>query len=112
MYFRAAAIWRLASGQFPLSLSRSLHPSCRNTRIGLRCVLRISPGYTSPPRMLVKLPIVLSTLENRSGRSHATVNEQIPPELAPQIARPAGSDRNFATFATSGRISFSRNRAY
>src|SRR5438270_13890704 len=62
--------------------------------------------------MFVKLPMVLSTLENMSGRSHAAVNEQIPPELAPQIARPAASDRNFTPLATSARISCSRNLAY
>src|SRR5690349_2581413 len=62
--------------------------------------------------MLVKLPTWLSTFENRSGRSHAAVNAQIPPELIPQIARPAASDRNFTVFPTSGRISFSRKLAY
>src|SRR4051812_34376163 len=112
MYRSDAAICWFASGQLPWSLSRSLHPSCRNTRTGFGGVLRISPGYTSPPRMLVKLPTDESTFENRSGRSHAAVNAQMPPELAPQIARPAGSARNFTDFATSGRISCSRNRAY
>ena len=41
--------------------------------------------------MLVKLPIVLMTLRNWSGRCQATVNAQIAPELAPAIARFSGS---------------------
>jgi hypothetical protein len=41
--------------------------------------------------MFVKLPIVLSTLWNWSGRSHATVNAAIAPELAPPIAWSSGS---------------------
>src|SRR4051794_26201149 len=106
------AIDRFASGQFPCRLSRSPDPSCRKTRIGLRSVLRIRPGYTSPPRMFVKLPTCESTFENRSGRSHAAVNAQMPPELIPQIARPEASLRSFTLFPTSGRISFSRKLAY
>src|SRR5688572_25233729 len=62
--------------------------------------------------MFVKLPTCDSTFENRSGRSHAAVKAQIPPELMPQMARPAASDRSFTVFPTSGRISFSRNLAY
>jgi len=37
--------------------------------------------------MLVKLPMWLMTLRNWSGRSHATVNAAMPPELAPQTPR-------------------------
>ncbi len=62
--------------------------------------------------MLVKLPTWLSTLLNRSGRSQATVKAQMPPELMPQIARPAASVRSLYCLPTSGRISFSRKRAY
>ena len=40
--------------------------------------------------MLVKLPIVLMTLRNWSGRCHATVNAQMAPELAPAIAAVVG----------------------
>ena len=36
----------------------------------------------------------------------------MPPELMPPIARPAASGRNLYVLATSGRISFSRKRAY
>ena len=35
--------------------------------------------------MFVKLPIVLTTLRNWSGRCQATVNAQIAPELAPEM---------------------------
>ena len=38
--------------------------------------------------MFVKLPTWLSTLLNASGRSQATVNAQMPPELMPPIAGP------------------------
>src|SRR5262245_54048898 len=62
--------------------------------------------------MLVKLPTWLSTLLNRSGRSQATVNAQMPPLLMPQMARPAASLRRLYDLATSGSISFSRKRAY
>ncbi len=62
--------------------------------------------------MFVKLPIHESTLLNSFGRSHATVNAQMPPLLAPEIARLAASWRSFTVFSTSGRISSSRNRAY
>ena len=41
--------------------------------------------------MLVKLPTWLSTLLNRSGRSQADGEAQMPPELIPPIARPAAS---------------------
>src|SRR5262245_47163230 len=112
MYRSDAAIDRFAKGQLPCRLSRSLHPSCNNTRIGFRSVLRISPGYTSPPRLFVKLPTWDNTLLKRSGRSEAAVNAQMPPELLPQMARPAASVRSFTDFATSGRISDSRKRAY
>ena len=37
--------------------------------------------------MLVKLPTQESTLLNSSGRSQATVNAQMPPLLAPAMAR-------------------------
>ena len=62
--------------------------------------------------MFVKLPIHESTLLNSFGRSHATVKAQMPPLLAPEIARLAASCRSFTVFSTSGRISSSRNRAY
>ncbi len=62
--------------------------------------------------MFVKLPTWLSTLLNRSGRSHAAVKAQMPPELMPPIARPAASGRRLYFFATSGKISFSRKRTY
>ena len=62
--------------------------------------------------MAVKLPMWLTTLRNWSGRSHATVNAQIPPLLIPQIARPSGSSVILYSLPTSGRISSSRNRAY
>ena len=40
--------------------------------------------------MFVKLPVQEITLLNSFGRSHATVNAQMPPLLWPAIARPAG----------------------
>src|ERR1043166_6209200 len=58
--------------------------------------------------------MVESTLRNWSGRSHATVNAQIPPELDPQIARVSGSPV-IATeyrFVTNGMTSPIRNLAY
>ena len=42
--------------------------------------------------MFVKLPIVLITLRNWSGRCQATVKAQIAPELAPEIARSGRRD--------------------
>ena len=65
-----------------------------------------------PLAMFVKLPIQDSTLLNSFGRSQATVNAQMPPLLAPEMARLAASRRSFTVFSTSGRISSSRNRAY
>ena len=53
--------------------------------------------------MFVKLPIHESTLLNSSGRSQATVKAQIPPLLAPAIARLAASWRSFTVFSTSGQ---------
>ena len=47
-----------------------------------------------------------------SGSFAATVNAQIPPLLAPAMARPAASFLRLAVFSTSGRISSSRKRAY
>ena len=59
----------------------------------LRFALRLTNEgrVTYPPRMLVKLPIQLTTLRNLSGRSHAMVNAAMPPLLIPAIAQPAGS---------------------
>src|SRR3954471_24607366 len=62
--------------------------------------------------MLVNDPMLVNTLRNWSGRSHATVNAQMPPELAPAIIRPSGLAESLYCFATSGRISSSRNLAY
>ena len=63
--------------------------------------------------MFVKLPTWLSTLRKWSGRSHATVNAQMPPELMPQIARRLGIAASGCTSSpTSGRISSIRKRAY
>src|ERR1043166_333873 len=64
--------------------------------------------------MLVKLPIVESTLRNWSGRSQATVKAQIPPELEPQVARRSGSAvmASEYLFVTKGMASFSKNLAY
>ena len=53
--------------------------------------------------MFVKLPTCESTFEKRSGRSQAAVKAQIPPELMPQIARPAASSRSFTCFADLGQ---------
>ena len=44
--------------------------------------------------MLVKLPICEQTRPKRSGRFQAAVNAQMAPELAPPIARSAGSVRS------------------
>ena len=54
----------------------------------------------------------LITLLNDAGRSHATVNEQMPPLDDPQIARISGSCESGHFFSTSGKISSSKNRAY
>ena len=62
--------------------------------------------------MFVKLPIHDMTRLNSSGRSQATVNAQMPPLLAPPMARLPASCRSFTVFSTSGRISSSRKRAY
>src|SRR3954467_7391251 len=62
--------------------------------------------------MFVNEPMVESTLWNTSGCSHAAVNEQMPPELAPQIACSSGSFETGHCFSTSGRVSSRRNRAY
>ena len=62
--------------------------------------------------MFVKLPMLDRTFRNISGRSHATVNAQIPPELEPQIARISGSAVKLYSWAKSGRISSQMNRAY
>ena len=51
----------------------------------------------------MKLPTWLSTLLNRSGRSQATVNAQMPPELMPQMARPAASWPEFHRLAHLGQ---------
>ena len=61
--------------------------------------------------MFVKLPMWLRTLRKASGRSQATVNEQMPPELAPPIARASGSFVRLYRAATSGRSSSIRNVA-
>ena len=42
--------------QEPCWLFRSCRPSCKNTRIGFRCVFRTSHGILCPPRMLTKDP--------------------------------------------------------
>ena len=52
----------LARGQLPQRLSRSVEPSCRNTRMGRLACWRMSVGQTWPPRMLTKLPMWLMTL--------------------------------------------------
>ena len=65
-----------------------------------------------PLAMFVKLPIQETTLLNSFGRSQATVKAQMPPLLAPRMARLAASVRSFTVFSTSGRISSSRKRAY
>lgn len=75
-------------------------------------VLRMIPGMTSPPRMLVKLPTWLRTLPNMSGRSQATTKAQMPPLLMPPIPREAGSLRKGMVLLISGMISLSKKRAY
>ena len=60
-------------------------------RIGFFSVFRTMSAYAWPPRRLVKLPIMLSTLRNSLGRSHATVKAAIAPELAPPMPRRSGS---------------------
>jgi hypothetical protein len=62
--------------------------------------------------MLVKLPMWLTTLPNDSGRSHATVNAAIAPELLPEMARPAGSEVRLSPFVASGSSSSRRKRAF
>ena len=49
--------------------------------------------------MFVKLPIQETTLLNSFGRSQATVKAQMPPLLAPEIARLAASCRSFTVFS-------------
>jgi hypothetical protein len=61
--------------------------------------------------MLVKLPMWLNTLWKASGRSHATVNAQMPPELAPAIARWSGSVVRLYFLPTSGSSSSMTKRA-
>ena len=61
--------------------------------------------------MFVKLPMWLITLPKLSGRSHATVKAQMPPLLAPAIARIAGSLERFSSASTRGRTSSCRKRA-
>ncbi len=62
--------------------------------------------------MFVKLPMWLTTLRKESGLSQATVNAQMPPELAPTIARPSGSLVRLYLWPISGRSSSIRKRAY
>ncbi len=50
-----------------------------------------------------KAPTWLSTLLKASGRSQAVMNEQIPPELMPQIARPGGAIGELIFFAHLGQ---------
>ena len=57
----------------------------------------------SPPRMLVKLPMRLSTRRNASGRSQAAVKAQMPPELMPQMARSFGSVDSLYCLADLGQ---------
>ena len=47
----------------------------------------MSVGYTLPPRRPTYVPIALKTRRNESGRSHAAVNAQIAPLLAPAMQR-------------------------
>src|SRR5436190_21310424 len=58
--------------------------------------------------------MVESTFRNWSGRSQATVNAQIPPELEPQIARISGSAviASEYLFVTKGMTSLIKNLAY
>src|ERR1051325_7553250 len=64
--------------------------------------------------MFVKLPMVDNTFRNWSGRSHATVNAQIPPELDPHVARISGSLVIASEYllVTNGSASSIRNRDY
>lgn len=41
------------------------------------------PSWAGRYAMAVKLPMKLTTFRNASGRSHATVNAQMPPEEFP-----------------------------
>ena len=60
--------------------------------------------------MFVKLPICEQTRPKRSGRFQAAVKAQMPPELAPPMARLAGVGPGACNFATQcGIASFSRN---
>ena len=51
----------------------------------------------------MKLPMWLSTLRKASGRSHATVNAQMPPELCPAMACSSGSGGSSAS-TTPARV--------
>src|SRR4051812_45156620 len=64
--------------------------------------------------MFVKLPTYEKTLWNESGRNHATLNAQMPPDDPPAIARPSGSSVIFSSyrFFTSGSTSSIRNFEY
>ena len=80
--------------------------------MGLFSNLRISDGYSSPPRSETYVPTALKTRRNALGRSHAAVKAQIAPELEPEISRSFGSVLRLYDFETSGMISSSRNLAY
>ena len=96
---------------------RSELPSWRKIRIGFGSYLRMSVGYTLPPRRPTYVPIELKTRRKESGRSQAAVNAAIAPLLAPAMQRSLPSfdsriARPSAVFlvSTSGKSSSSRNR--
>src|SRR5208337_4453481 len=62
--------------------------------------------------MLVKLPMVLMTFRNWSGRCQATVNSQIAPELAPEMARSSGSFEMLYSFFRTGSSSSTMSLEY
>ncbi len=111
----------LASGQLPLLLSRSFEAVLKeDAEIGFfQGSLRTSSLRSVVTTAVVaefaagdmfcgrSRPIEKDLEENSLGRSHATVNAQMPPLLMPATARPAASLRSFtvAAFSVAGRSS-------
>lgn len=67
----------------------------KKIRRGLGSVFRINAGYSLPPLIATKEPKALNTRRNASGRSQAAVKAQIPPLLAPAMARSLGFFEKF-----------------
>src|SRR6266496_2258243 len=65
-----------------------------------------------PPRISVTLPTLLSTLRNSLGRSQATVNAAIAPELEPPMPWRSGSCEMLYCLYTTGNNSSTMTRAY